>query len=62
MFLIEVSIVFVVLWGGTWFLVRLVCGDVGLVMQVCSMHWLREFMISWSYLCASSHCVGVKFV
>lgn len=29
----------------------------GCVIQVCSMHWLREFMISWKLFCASYHYV-----
>ena len=52
-----VLIRYVVFWGGIFFdsLLDWLLGC-GLVMQVCSMHWLRVFMIPWSLFCASSYC------
>ena len=32
----------------------------GYVIQVCSMHWLRDLVISYSLFCAMSHCVWVR--
>ena len=44
-----------------WFLTLVGRGRVGLVIQVCSIYWLRELMISWSVICAFSHCVWVRY-
>ena len=43
-----------------WEITLLGSGGVGGAMHVCSMHWLRELVISWNLCCASSHCVLVR--
>ena len=43
-----------------WFLTLLSRGDVDFDMQICSMHWLRELVISCSLFCTYSHCVLVR--
>ena len=35
-------------------------GDVGFVIEVCSIHILRDLVISCNLFCISSHCVGMR--
>ena len=43
------------------FLARCDSGGVGCVIQVCSMHRLRDLVISCSLFCATSYCVWVRY-
>lgn len=49
---------FVVFLGGSLFgfFAQLVCEIVGLVIHVCSTHWLRQFTICWSLFCVGVSC------
>ena len=42
------------------FLARCDNGGVGCVIQVCSMHRLRDLVISCNLFCATFHCVWVR--